>query len=157
MKTAPGAISCIYRDGVLAPANPYWSKLAARQFKEGEAYSVEIRQDRSDARHRAYFAAIHEAWANLSDDLALRFPDEDYLRRWALVKAGFCDERNFVCDTAADAKQIAALARAMDRYAVIEVKGKLVRVWTAQNQDYRSMNKSGSTKVPTPFSTLSRS
>ena len=47
-------------DGVMRPAGPLWAKRADQQYVVGERYMVEIRQDRSAASHRAYFAQVNE-------------------------------------------------------------------------------------------------
>ena len=91
--------------------------------------------------HRFYFASVNEAWKNLPEDMAERYPTSDHLRKWALIKAGYRDERSIVASSKAEALRIAAFIRPMDEYAVVVVREAVVRVYTAKSQSTRAMGK----------------
>lgn len=78
---------------------------------------------------------------NLPEELAMRFPTEEALRKYALIKAGFADERSIVCADHIEAERVAAFVRPADTYAVVTVAGNVVRMFTAKSQSYRSMDK----------------
>jgi hypothetical protein len=123
---------------VFRPKHP---KLADKHFVIGETYVLEKRHDRSHASHSHFFAAVHEAWANLPEDVAERFPTEDHLRKYALVKAGFRDEHSIACSSKAEAQRVAAFVRPIDDYAVVVVNGAQVLCYTAKSQSYRAMGR----------------
>src|SRR5215472_3062093 len=91
-------------------------------FVVGEVYRLEVASERSSASHRHYFAALHQAWLNLPEDVAEHFADEEHLRRWCLIKCGYADQRSIVLDTAADARRVAAAAGKLDPCAVVTAK-----------------------------------
>ena len=125
----------------MTPVGQTWARRADAQWVVGERYSVEIRQERSAASHRAYFASIAEAWQNLPEDLAERFPTPDALRKFALIRAGFRDERSIVAASKAEALRLAAFIKPMDAYAVVTVKDAVVVVYTAKSQSIKAMGK----------------
>jgi hypothetical protein len=107
----------------------------------GETYIIDVREQRSEAAHRAYFAAVNEAWRNLSEDKAERFRTPDHLRRFALIKTGFFDQRTVVCSSKAEARRLAAFIQPMDEYAIISAMEATVTVFTAKSQSIRAMGK----------------
>ncbi len=115
--------------------------LADKQYVVGETYTLVPEEQRSIASHRQYFAAIHEAWMNLPEDVAEQWPTSEHLRKWALVKAGYCDERTIVCASKAQAHEIAATIRPLDEYALILPFDNIIKIWTAKSQSFRSMPK----------------
>lgn len=122
----------------MVPRHP---RLADKHYVVGETYTLEVREDRSALSHRHYFAAINEAHQNLPDELADRFPTPEHLRKWALIKAGFRDERSIVCSSGAEARRIAAFVKPMDEYAVVLVRQAVVVQYTAKSQSVRAMAK----------------
>lgn len=123
------------------PANKHMVERCAKFFEPGGTYRIEFKDDRSAASHKSFFATVNAAWKNLPEDIASDFPSPDHLRKWALCKAGYADERNIVCDTEEDAKRTAALARSLDGFAVIVRRGNVVKVYTAKSQSQRAMKK----------------
>jgi hypothetical protein len=89
--------------------------------------------------HSHFFAALHEAWNNLNEADAKRFPTEEHLRHWALIQCGFCNEKTLPCEKPSLAKSVAALIRTSDPYAVIIVKADVVKVLTAKSQSLAAM------------------
>lgn len=120
---------------------PRFAKLCDRDFVIGERYRMEVIEERSQASHAHYFAAIRESWLNLPENLADRFPTPEHLRKFALIRAGYRSERSIVCDTEADAKRCASFAQPIDEYAVVIPKGTVVTIYTAKSQSHRSMGK----------------
>lgn len=126
-----------YWDGEsLIPKIP---RMADRHFVVGETYTLVEHHDRSQATHSHYFASLNEAWKNLREADALRFPTAEHLRKWAMVKAGYADERTIVCVSTEEAARAAAHIRALDGYAVITVSEGVVRVYTAKSQSKAAM------------------
>ena len=134
-------IQMTWANGALTPTSAFWANRAAEQWGDGEILMVEARMERSDASHRHYFAAVKEAWDNLPDDKREQYPSPEHLRSWALIRAGYRNERNIVCTSPAEARRMCAFMQPMDPYAVVTAKDGVVRVYTAQSQSYRSMDK----------------
>jgi hypothetical protein len=122
----------------LVPRHP---KIADKHYVVGESYRMAPYEDRSMRSHRFYFASINEAWKNLPEDLAERFATPDALRKFALIKAGYRDERSIAASSKAEALRVAAFVRPMDEYAVVTVSDALVTVFTAKSQSTRAMGK----------------
>lgn len=93
-------------------------------------------KDQSDPMRRRFFALVREVWLNLPDQHRERFPSSEILRKTALCRVGWAECRVVTCGTKAAAQETALLARHLDRYAVVDVAGTVVTVFTA-----RSMNK----------------
>lgn len=113
--------------------------LADRYYVIGEVYKLVEEADRSVNSHNHYFAVIAEAWQNLPVEWVERFPTTEHLRKYALVKCGYADERTYVCDTKADAQRLAAFIRPLDTFAVILTQENCVKVFTAQSQSKKAM------------------
>lgn len=122
----------------MEPINP---KLADKQYVVGEIYRLEPREDRSEASHSHYFAALNEAHKNLPEYLAEQFPTVDHLRKWALIKAGHCDQRSVVVASRAEALRLVAFMKPIDQYAVVVAVNATVTVYTAKSQSMRAMGK----------------
>lgn len=123
---------------VMVPRRP---RMADRIYVDGEEYRLGVIEERSTNSHAHYFAALAEAWQNLSDEQIERWPSVDHLRKYALIKTGYCDERSLACSSKAAAGRIAALVRGMDGYAIVALSECTVRVFTAKSQAYRHMGK----------------
>jgi len=107
----------------------------------GEFYRLTEENERSAQSHRHYFACLNEAWQNLREDMAERFPDAEHLRKYALIRTGFHDERSIVCASKAEAQRVAAFVKPMDTYAVVLVREATVSVFTAKSQSMKAMGK----------------
>ena len=111
------------------------------EFVVGAVYTMETVEQRSAASHRHYFAAIHEAWQSLPENLVEQFPTDEHLRRWCLIRAGYCQHRDIVASSKAEALRISAFVKPMDPYAVVAPRGCVVTVWTAESQSTKAMGK----------------
>lgn len=114
---------------------------ADRVFTIGQTYKLDVVEERSAVSHSHYFAALNEAWSNLPDDLAERFQTVEHLRKYALIKAGYFDERSIVCASKAEASRVAAFVKPMDDFAIVATSEATVRVFTAKSQAVRAMGK----------------
>lgn len=129
-----------WQGDVMVPLERF-SKLCNREFVVGESYPLVIQEARSAETHRHYFACIAEAWKNLPENVAERWPTSEHLRKWALVQAGFRDERSIVCASKAEALRVAAFIRPIDEYAVVIVSEATVIEYRAKSQSTRAMGK----------------
>jgi hypothetical protein len=118
---------------------PLNAKLADEQYVVGETYRLAPYEERSLKSHSHFFAAVNDAWGNLPPEMADRFPSPDHLRKYALIKTGFCDKDEIVCASNDDSIKLAAFARSHDQYAVIQVSSNVVTIWTAESQKMRKM------------------
>lgn len=116
-------------------------RIADKQFIIGKHYRLDISEERSTNSHSHFFAAVSEAWKNLPEDQAERFATADHLRKYALIKAGFFDERSIVAASKAEAVRIAAFVRPMDEFALVVSMERIVKVYTAKSQSFRAMGK----------------
>lgn len=116
-------------------------KECAERFVIGADYTVEQQEPRSAASHSHYFAALTEAWRNLPEDQAERFPTVEHFRKWLLIRAGYRDERTHACASKAEALRFSAFIKPIDEFAVVIAKEAVVSVYTAKSQSARAMGK----------------
>ena len=120
---------------------PHFAKRCDQEFVVGERYRMEVREESSTASRNFYFASLAEAWENLLEEDAQRFPSPDHLRKWALVKAGFCNQRTIVAASKAEAIRTSAVVRELDEFAVVTVHDEVVTVYTARSQRVHAMGR----------------
>lgn len=120
---------------------PVHPRLADRHYVIGETYRLAIHEDRSRASHSHYFACIAEAHASLPDEMAERWPTPEHLRKFALIRAGYCDTHTLVASSKAEAQRIAAFIRPSDEFAVVEVRDATVTRYVARSQSERAMGR----------------
>jgi hypothetical protein len=123
----------------MVPCGPYWAKRADAQWVVGERYLVEVKHERSQSQHRMYFASVNQIWQNLPDHLSEKFKNPDALRRAALIKCGYCDQRSIVARSKAEAERMAAFMAPLDPYSVIAVENATIVILTARSQSHKSM------------------
>lgn len=116
-----------------------FAKEADRYFIVGEKYRLEEVSERSDVSHKHEFAWLREAWQNLPENLADQFPSPEHLRKAALIDAGFYHETVTDCGSNAAALRVAAMARGMDEFIRVVVRGPLCVVRKAESQSKRKM------------------
>jgi hypothetical protein len=112
---------------------------ANNEYAIGQVCRLAKYEDRSEASHNHYFAAVSEAWANLPDPDAWQFPSPEALRKRALIMTGFATQRQYVAQSRKEAERVAAFLGAPDE--VVTITGNIVTVLTAESQSYRSMGK----------------
>lgn len=120
---------------------PNFAKRCDEKFVVGERYRLEVVEERSLRSHNHFFAAVHDAWLNLPHEYTSRFPTAEHLRKWALIKSGWRDERSIVVDSQKQAIELAAFMRPIDDYAVILARNGVVIHMTAKSQSMRAMGK----------------
>lgn len=139
MTQPPRRFRFMWRDGVFVPEN----RIAAycdEEFGEGEIVTFERHEDRSMASHNHYFACIQTAFDNLPEAQDSRFPTPDALRKWALIRAGYCTESTIVCDTPEQAQLVAAFT-GWSEGIIIVVRENIVKKYVAKSQSMKAMNK----------------
>ncbi len=67
------------------------------------------------------------------------FPTAEHLRKFALIRCGYSDQRQIVCASKAEAQRVAGFVRPMDEYAVVTTSEAVVSVFTAQSQSRKAM------------------
>ena len=107
----------------------------------GEVHGWQMAEHRSKASHDHFFACVNEAWKNLSEDMADDFPSPESLRKWSLIKAGFCSETRIVCANNSEAMTLATKAKSLDKYSIVAIDGKTVTIWTADSQRRDAMSR----------------
>lgn len=107
----------------------------------GAVHGWQMAEHRSKSSHDHFFAVINEAWKSLPEDMADDFPSPEHLRKWALIKAGFCSETRIACANNTEAMTLATKAKAMDKYSVVAIDGKAVTIWTADSQRRDAMGR----------------
>lgn len=150
-----GQIVCVK---VMVPA-PRYAALAARQYAEGEEYTLDQVEERSMASHRQYFAALKSGYDNLPERVFYRtkadgtfvldetrnrvpkWPTMEHYRKWLLIETGWFDEKEFAEANVTYAKRLATWIRTEDVYARIFVRGSTVVVQRAKSQALPAMKK----------------
>ena len=127
-----------YTGGRMVPLGRF-RREADATFDEGNIYHLAEVKGRSAASHSHYFACLHDAWLSLPEELALRFPTEEHMRKWALIRTGYTKRVDIACGTLAAAARVAAFIRSDDQYCVASVAGTSATKWTALSQSNAAM------------------
>ncbi len=133
-------VPCMFHGGHFIPLASH-KRYVADTYGDGEVVTLSPVEERSYASHGHYFALLHQAWINLPEEYAERFPSEEHLRKWCLIKSGHRDERTTVCASKAEAERVAAFIKPIDDYAIVVAREATVIVWTAKSQSMRAMGK----------------
>lgn len=128
----------VWKLGAMTPLN---LPLAHRQYKEGEVYQLEPQEERSKKSEAHYFAAIKEVWGNLDEELIEKIPTPEILRKYALIKKGYRNERSISSPSSEEAQKVAVFAKSRDEFSIIIVAGCLVTIYTAESQSRSEMGK----------------
>lgn len=123
------------------PSTNYQAHLAGQRYEEGQLVALTEFHQRSDKSHDHYFATLHDMWVNLPEELSRDFDNSEILRAHALIRTGYCNKRQLVCGSKAEAIRMAAFMRPALPLAIVEVDGAVVTEWTAESQKYRAMGK----------------
>ncbi len=119
----------VVRQRAMVPLARY-GNVAARQFHDLEEYPLVVLEARTRASHSHFFACVHEAFINLPEEVSVRWPTEEHMRKWVLIETGWFDEKDFDCPDERFAKRLATFIRTEDSYARISLHqvGKAWRV-----------------------------
>ena len=123
------------------PINKLWGRVCDNNLVVEQEYWVIEEQERSKKSHNHYFAAVHTGWENLPEKYAGRFPDDDHLRKYALIMLGYCNQVELVFDNEESAILAAGQFKNLDTYSIVSVVDCVVVQLTAQTQKYREMGK----------------
>ena len=118
-----------------------FTRLANDQFVVGQEYRLVQEAGRSKRSHDHFFASVEDAWQNLPERWDGRFPTADHMRKFALIRAGYRDERSIVASSKAEAQRVAAFVKPMDEFAVVVVSEAVVTVYTAKSQSLKAMGR----------------
>jgi NDP-sugar pyrophosphorylase family protein len=118
---------------------PLRPRLSDKDLIVGQVYWLDPERQRSEESHRHEFAWLREAWSQLPEALADRFPTPEHLRKAALIQGGYFHETLIDCGTNAAALRVASYARAKDGFAHVVVRGPLVVERVAKSQSRRAM------------------
>ncbi len=99
------------------------------------------REDRSGQSHNHYFARIAELFDSLPESMAGQFLTSEHLRKYALIKSGYADEQFTSFSSEFDATRAAVMLRNVDDCSIVDVKGRVVRRYTAKSQTYKAMGR----------------
>lgn len=124
----------------MVPLSPYWAARADRQFIVGEQYKLVEHSDRSDVSHNHFFASVKNGFDNLPGECRDEYPTREHLRKKALIRSGFRDERSIVCASESEAHRVAAFVEPIDDYSIVAVSDCVVRIWTAKSQKRSAMD-----------------
>jgi hypothetical protein len=119
---------CIWTGEALVPMDRF-SRLAEQSLTSGRAYRMIVEEERSGASHRQYMAAVHEAWMQLPEPWDIAFPTEDHLRKYALIRTGFCTITKVV-----GTKRVP-----VDSYAIVCEEDGVTTIYQARSQSYKAM------------------
>ena len=132
-------LQAVWTGEAFEPASRFWQGIADKNLVVGERYVLVEAKERSQRSHDHYFACMHEAWVNLPEEIAERFPTEDHLRKYALIKCGYRDERTLVVKSNAEAVRIAAFMRPVHEFALISIADNIIVEWTPKSQKIKAM------------------
>ncbi|MBZ9653507.1 hypothetical protein [Phyllobacterium lublinensis] len=136
----PRPISLQYEgEGIFKPSSGFFAKVADEHFVIGGHYKLIEHHDHSENSHRHYFASIKNGFDNLHDSMLGEYPTVGHLRKKALIRTGYRDERSIVCASKAEAERVAAFIRPMDDYCVVVPLNCVVHVMTAKSQSVKAM------------------
>jgi hypothetical protein len=129
-------------DGKFEAPTLYWRVVCDGKFSCQARYVFTQQQERSWKSHKHYFASINEAWSNMPEKYAGRYPSPDHLRKEALVACGYYDQREFVCKDHNEALKLAKWLRSdKEMFAIIAVHGPSVVERRPKSQSQRAMGK----------------
>lgn len=134
-----------WTNGAFVPVSAFWAEIARKNIEDGSSHWIREDFERSSKSHRHYFATISEGHSQLPENIAQRFPGKDgpeCLRKYCLIKAGYCHMSEHLFDTPRDAQRAAILAEDRtnpDRYTITRVTGSVVHKFIAETQRQKDM------------------
>ncbi|MBZ9600698.1 hypothetical protein [Phyllobacterium chamaecytisi] len=126
-------------DGAFRPSSHFNKTMADKHFVVGEHYKLVEHRERSDVSHNHYFASVKNGFDNLHDSMLGEYPTVEHLRKKALIRTGFRDERSIVCANKKEAERVAAFIRPLHDYCVVVPLNCVVHVMTAKSQSMKAM------------------
>ena len=114
-------------------------------WHDGETVFVSVERGRSGNSHRHQFAWLHDAWHSLpeSEQNQPYAETPETLRKHALIATGYNQTAVIDCGANATALRIKAHMIAAETrahgYALAQVRGTVLTVWTPESQSVRAM------------------
>lgn len=100
-----------------------------------------MQEARSLVSHNHFFSTLNDIWLSLPERYGDRIPTAEHMRKWALIRTGYRDERTIACASEAEARRVAAFVKPMDEFAIVVVNEATVTVCTAKSQSTKAMDK----------------
>jgi hypothetical protein len=125
-------IGYIWDGASMVPLDIYLPRAQA-QFQPGRRYHLITHRSKSGKSVGQFFAVLHKAWQNLPERYGNRFPDEIYLRKWAMVQEHFAYNRQIPFAHKEHIPAIVHGLRMLDPYVVIYERGDVLDVWCAES------------------------
>lgn len=125
----------------MEPLGTHAFAAASAQFKEGQRAVLIEHKERSGKSHRHWFITVKEAHDNLPDQWAKQFPTVEKLRKYVLIRVGWCTHTAYACDTERDAITLMRALKSIDDYAVVKREGSVVNYFVAKSQSESNMDK----------------
>jgi len=135
--TSISPIPCVFKDGAFHPTARFHNMVSAT-YGEGECVSLAPVEDRSGKSHRHFFVTLKECFDTLPEGED-RWPTEEHFRKNLLIRAGWCDVVEEVCESRAEAERWLDRLKRRDTYAVITLRGNVLTTYTAKSQSHAAM------------------
>lgn len=137
MSKLPRLYRMMWRDGAFVPDGNYLMAYCHDTFGEGEIVAFERHEPISDRSRGHYFACIKAAWDNIPERDE-RFPTPEALRKWALIRSGWCHKSEIVLDSPEQAALVASFTGNAEGVIVV-VRENIVVKYTAKSQSAQEM------------------
>ena len=108
-------------------------------FVVGQRYAVEAQPLQSEKARRFFHAQLADLWQSLPEEVAERWPTVEAFRKAGLIACGYCHKTEAVCATNQQAQALAASYARLDEYVVVEIRDRVISVWTAKSQRKSAM------------------
>ena len=125
-------------DGTFKPLTRH-AKQCDAAFVVGARYAVEAQPLQSEKARRFFHAQLAEIWHSLPEEIAERWPTVEAFRKAGLIACGYCFKTEAVCATNQQAQALAVSYARLDDYVVVEIRDRVIAVWTARSQRRNAM------------------
>lgn len=138
-------IRCKWDGATLTPTGHYGLSAARELMDVGDTVIVEVDHPRSQSSHKHQFAEINEAWRHLPESVQHHAwaANPETLRKHALIVKGYHHTYQIDCGKNATAERVKQALEAAESgkhgYAIAQVRGPVVTVWTPESQSMRAM------------------
>lgn len=134
-----GPILVQWDGSAFIPAKRHYKALDA-ELVVGEQYVIEPQKAVSEKARRFFHAQLSDLWRTLPEEVAERWPTVESFRKAGLIACGFCHKTEAVCATNQQAQALAASYARLDDYVVVEIRDRVIAVWTARSQRKNAMD-----------------
>jgi hypothetical protein len=115
------------------------AKACDATFVVGARYAIEAQPLQSEKERRFFHAQLTEIWRSLPEEIAERWPTVESFRKAGLIACGYCHKTEAVCATNQQATALAASYARLDDYVVVEIRDRVISIWTAKSQKRSAM------------------